>query len=181
MEVIVRAIDVGFGNTKYVKGLTSEAKVECAHFPSIAYLSKGHGESIEGGKRKTVCVPVDRQIYEVGPKVHVLTDGFEQRANHDGFIETNEYRALMAGALHYMKVDHVDLLVLGLPVARFFAKRQQLAKSMTGEFDVGGEKTVVVRRVHVVAQPLGAMYGELGLTRKGNEHVRNLVIDAGSR
>ena len=36
MEAIVRAIDVGFGNTKYVVAAQG-GRVECAHFASIAY------------------------------------------------------------------------------------------------------------------------------------------------
>ena len=38
MEFIVRAVDVGSGNTKFVTGI-SGADIRCASFPSVAYPS----------------------------------------------------------------------------------------------------------------------------------------------
>ena len=38
MELIVRAVDVGSGNTKFVTGI-SGAEIRCASFPSVAYPS----------------------------------------------------------------------------------------------------------------------------------------------
>jgi plasmid segregation protein ParM len=38
MELIVRAVDVGSGNTKFVTGI-SGADIRCASFPSVAYPS----------------------------------------------------------------------------------------------------------------------------------------------
>ncbi len=182
MATIVRAIDVGFGNTKYVKA-SSGGKVDCAHFPSIAFDSvhDSTGEPL-GGNRKTVCVPVGGLWYEVGPEVVLAADGFIGRNYHDDYMKTPEYRAFMAGALHLMKVEHVDLLVLGLPVAQFSARRAELEKAMTGTFEVGKRKKVEVRRVLVVAQPQGALYATFGSTGASDKkHGRNLLIDAGSR
>lgn len=101
MEAIVRAIDVGFGNTKYVLAAQG-GRVECAHFASIAYDS-AHDNSNDalGSKRKTVCVPVGGMWYEVGPDVALAADGFVGRNHHDDYIRTPEYRAFTAGALHF--------------------------------------------------------------------------------
>ena len=99
MATIVRAIDVGFGNTKYVKA-SGGGKVDCAHFPSIAFdsVSDSTGEPL-GGKRNTVCVPVGDLWYEVGPEVVLAADGFIGRNYHDDYMKTPEYRAFMAGAI----------------------------------------------------------------------------------
>lgn len=182
MAPIVRAIDVGFGNTKYVRG-SQDGHVECAHFASIAYDSAhdSSGDGI-GSSRKTVCVPVGGIWYEVGPDVALAADGFVGRNHHDDYIRTQEYRAFTAGALHFMKVDHVDLLVLGLPVSQYMNRRAELQKAMTGTFDVGRKRKVEVRRVLVVAQPQGAMYAVFGDQANANlRQGRTLVIDAGSR
>jgi len=40
MEPIVRALDVGFGHTKFVVAADG-GEVRCAHFPSVAYPTEG--------------------------------------------------------------------------------------------------------------------------------------------
>jgi plasmid segregation protein ParM len=182
MSAVIRAIDVGFGNTKFVTA--SEAgKIECSSFPSLSFfgMSENAGEGL-GGKRRTVTVPVNGLQFVVGPEVELAADNYWSRHQHDAFTTSDEYRALMAGALHYMKVDRVDLLVVGLPVAQFLNKRAALERSMTGTFEVGKKKKVEVRKVLVVAQPQGALVDYANSA--GSEAIRNgrsLVIDVGSK
>ena len=66
MEPIVRALDVGFGHTKFVVAVDG-GEVRCAHFTSVAYPTESD-ESADpmGGRRKTVGIPIDGLIYEVG-------------------------------------------------------------------------------------------------------------------
>ena len=183
MNMAVSAIDVGFGETKYAKR-SPNGNIDCDHFPSQAFYSPT--ESVTnglGGKRKTVCVPIDDHFYEVGPEVELAAHRLRARRLHDGYTETDDYRALTAGALHFMKADVVDLLVLGLPVAQFMAKRGQLEKAMTGVFDLGRKRQVVVKKVLVVAQPQGALMNYAAATGRLSEvlQARSLVIDSGSR
>ena len=42
MNPIVRAIDVGFGNTKFVTA-SANGKVDCAHFASLAFFGHTDG------------------------------------------------------------------------------------------------------------------------------------------
>ena len=137
MSIVVRAVDVGFGNTKYVTA-SAQGQVDCAHFASLAYFGQDEipVESM-GGRRRTVQVPVDGLLYEVGPDVEFAADRFRSRQLHDGYTQTAEYRALATGALHFMKVETVDLLVVGLPVSQYTGKRAALQKAMTGTFHAG--------------------------------------------
>ncbi|KAK0039482.1 PRTRC system protein D [Biomphalaria pfeifferi] len=112
MEPVVRAIDVGFGNTKYVTG-ASGGKVSLASFPSLGVRSTDDDNAGVGSKRKTVMVPVGGFFYEVGPEIELGAQRHRSRHQHDGFTETDEYRALMAGALHYMKTDRWTSLSWG--------------------------------------------------------------------
>jgi plasmid segregation protein ParM len=181
MAPTVRAIDVGFGNTKFVT-TSAAGKVDCSHFPSLAFYSLSDRTSdVIGGRRRTVCVPVEGLYYEVGHEVELAADRFRSRQLHDGYIETAEYRALMAGALNYMKLDHVDLLVLGLPVSQYLAKKAVLEKSMRGVFDVGKRRKVNVGRVLVVPQPQGALF-EFAMreTVPARTEGRCLVVDVGA-
>jgi plasmid segregation protein ParM len=124
MEPIVRALDVGFGHTKFVSGVDG-SEVRCAHFPSIAYPTESDETTGPmGGRRKTVGISIDGLIYEAGPDVHLAADVFNAKQMHERYSETHEYLATLRGALHYMKVERIDLLVVGLPVAAFKAKKR---------------------------------------------------------
>ncbi|WP_288486479.1 hypothetical protein [uncultured Acidovorax sp.] len=69
MDLIVRAVDVGSGNTKYVVG-TEGTEIRCASFPSIAYPSASETQAWSASeRRKTVSIPIGHLFYEVGPDV----------------------------------------------------------------------------------------------------------------
>ena len=183
MELIVRAVDVGSGNTKFVTGIAGN-EIRCASFPSVAYPSSGetpHWPASE--RRKTVCIPVGPLFYEVGPDVGLAADTFRAKQLHDEYTESPEYMALLRGALSMMKVSHIDLLIVGLPVALFSLKKSALEKTMAGEHQIGGGKTVTVAKAMAVAQPQGALVHYAAEHKKmatiGTQ--QSLVIDPGSR
>ncbi|MES2264291.1 MAG: PRTRC system protein D [Pseudomonadota bacterium] len=183
METIVRAVDVGFGNTKYVSNCAGD-DIRCAAFPSIAYPSARDLSALPTAeRRKTVAVPIDGLFYEVGPEVSLAADTFRATQMHDGYIETPEYAALLRGALNLMKVGTIDLLVVGLPVASLIAKKGSLEKAMTGKHDVGNGRTVTVRKALAIAQPQGALvyYASLHQKLQSIENEQSLVIDPGAR
>jgi len=183
MEMIVRAVDVGYGNTKYVAGVTGD-EIRCASFPSLAYpFPRDPSTTLGADRRKTVAIPIDGLFYEVGPDVMLAADTFRATQMHDSYIDTPEYLALARGALRMMKVDTIDLLVVGLPVAAFGARKAALEKLMTGTHDVGGGKTVLVRKALAMAQPNGALIDYAAQHDKvlAMENENSLVIDPGSR
>jgi plasmid segregation protein ParM len=164
--------------------IVTGADIRCASFPSIAYPSSGetpHWPASE--RRKTVCIPVGPLFYEVGPDVGLAADTFRAKQLHDEYTESPEYTALLRGALSMMKVPHIDLLIVGLPVALFSLKKSALEKAMVGEHQVGGGKAVTVAKAMAVAQPQGALVHYAAEHKKmatiGNE--QSLVIDPGSR
>ena len=183
METIVRAVDVGFGNTKYVTAC-ADNDIRCASFPSVAYPSARDLSAVPTNeRRKTVAVPIDGLFYEVGPEVNLAADTFRATQMHDGYIETPEYAALLRGALNLMKVGTIDLLVVGLPVAALAAKKTALEKAMAGKHEVGNGRIVTVRKALAIAQPQGALVYYASLHQKLNaiEHEQSLVIDPGAR
>ena len=150
MEYIVRAVDVGFGNTKYVSHVLG-ADIRCANFPSIACPSMREPASHPGfERRKTVSIPVNGLFYEVGPEVELAAGAFRATQMHDRYIETPEYLALLRGALAMMKLPEIDLLVVGLPVSSFSARRAALEKAMAGVHEIGHGKRVTVKKVLAV-------------------------------
>jgi plasmid segregation protein ParM len=183
MGMVVRAVDVGSGNTKYIRRANGD-DIECASFPSIAYRSSQPVPSWAGGERlRTLCVPVGPLFYEVGPDVNLVSDKTRATHLHDDYMDSPEYLALLRGALRLMEVPHIDLLVVGLPVHLVRPRRAALEKLMVGFHDVGDGKTVTVVKALTVAQPMGALVHYASLARKmktiGKEV--SLVIDPGAR
>ena len=183
MELTVRAVDVGSGNTKFVIDADG-TDIRCVSFPSIAYPSSDDSPSWPASERKkTVCIPIGPLFYEVGPDVSLAADTFRAKQLHDEYTETPEYMALLRGALSMMKVSHIDLLVVGLPVALLAVKKASLEKAMMGRHDIGGGKAVTVGKALAVAQPQGALVHYASEHQKmatiGNE--LSLIIDPGSR
>lgn len=185
MEPIIRAVDVGFGNTKFITGGGSRSgEFRCVSFPSRAYPSPRDPSKALGSEgRKTYAIPVGGLFYEVGPDVMLAADAFRATEIHGDYVETPQYLALARGALRMMRVETIDLLVVGLPVAQFAAKKAQLEKLMTGRHEVGGGKVVTVHKALAMAQPHGALidYATQNDRVEAMEQELSLVIDPGSR
>jgi len=183
MDMVVRAVDVGFGNTKFITGVAG-GEIRCGCIPSLAYPSTRDPATLPTAeRRKTLAIPIDGLFYEVGPDVALATDNLRATHLHDRYTETPEYLALLRGALAMMKVPCIDLLVVGLPVSHFVGKKAALEKAVTGTHDVGGGKVAVVRKALALAQPQGALvfYAATHQKMATIEHEQSLIIDPGSR
>ncbi len=184
MPAVVRAIDVGFGQTKYVLAVEAD-RIECAHFPSVALPSMvdSGARPALGGRRRTVSIPIGSMYYEVGHEIDLAGVPSRPALSIEGYVESPEHLALLRGALHFMNVDHIDLLVLGLPVSMFVQRKSLLEKRATGDHDFGRGRVVKVARALAVAQPQGALV-TYAVQRNAMEAVKrqeSLIIDAGSR
>jgi plasmid segregation protein ParM len=150
-----------------------------------AISDEGAKRDAIGGRRKTVALSIDGLVYEVGPDVQLVAGNGPQAQNmDDSYCERPEYLALVRGALSMMEMgNRLDLLVVGLPVATFKFKRAVLERRLRGEHDVGDGRRVVVDRVKVVAQPLGALV-QFGAAQRRLAQIkleRTLIVDSGSR
>ena len=64
-DAVVRAIDVGYGNTKLVIGEDGQS-IRCMHFPSITPVSDEAGATDAlGTRRKTVAIPIGGGPYAI--------------------------------------------------------------------------------------------------------------------
>lgn len=172
---IVRAVDVGYGNTKFIV----DENGGCRLFPSLAPRADVHREC--GGlyrQRQTTEVWVDGKPYEVGPDSTLFP---EIPVLHADYIETPEYRALLFGALDAMQLQRIDLLVTGLPVHLHASRSQRLQQILTGAHTIRPEVTIDVREVAVVSQPLGGFFAHS--RRDGNWTIASdrtyLLVDPG--
>lgn len=180
---IVAALDLGWGYAKYSRFDPATGNYQFASFPSLAPRHAGLDLSMSIlGKRDTVVVTVEGTEYEVGPDSGDLDTNDSTRNLNDQYIHTDQYKAVLYGALHYMGEAEIDLLVVGLPLSNMSsaAKLKELCK---GAHRINAQETVVVKDVLVLPQPLGGLYYCLSQKDKPEfEFLReeiNLVIDPG--
>lgn len=155
---IVRAIDVGFGNTKFtVSASGDEGGIQTMSFPSIAnpvrddILASGLVDEVN-----TVKVSVEGSRFEVGFDSLISKSSTSAPILHEEYIRQPQYMALVMGALHYMDVTTVDFLVLGLPV-KMMHLAEELKAKVVGVHKISESKTVTVKDCGVLAQPAGAL------------------------
>lgn len=155
---IVRAVDCGYGYTKFTlnDGITGEG-IAVQSFPSIAIPSINQGQQFVESARNTIRVVVGKNsAYEVGHGVTALMDPHYSRQLDLKYAESSAYLALTLGAVHYMNVSAIDLLVVGLPVKNF-TYAAPILKERLRRTHVLPTKEVEIKDVLVIPQPVGGM------------------------
>jgi len=186
MSKVIDSVDIGWGYTKIASRDESGAVVTRA-FPSLAPRHVGSGLELDFlDSRDTVVVSVDGIEYEVGPDSTDLDATDATRNLNAQFIHTDQYKALLLGALTYLDHPVIDLLVVGLPLSGM-ANKDKLKQLVVGKHTVAGGKVVQVKDALVVPQPLGGLYyalkgaggGPASDRLLGADREMNLVIDPG--
>ncbi len=190
------AVDLGFHTTKYTFAkLASGAEHHpCHHFPSIATALSGSLEEGTGFKLDGVCVQVNGNFFFVGPSApRIVSAAGLHRAASSEYSTSPEYHALLLGALwHIAKEAHkgdghlqISNLTLGLPMGATGAYRAQLKTLATCDhllppLHPGGKPLkVIVKQVHVLGQPQGALLHYLDTVDSSVESENVLVADLG--
>ena len=194
---VVRAIDVGYGNTKFVLEHQQGSEVVCSLFPSLAPQAS-HSPDLGVGvlkRRNSVVVEVNGIRYEVGKDAHLAQDSSHGRILDSTYPASDPYLALIRGAMFYMGVTSIDLLVVGLPVTNFVAYKDTMSDRLVGTHKIPNMKKVViddddsipemievtVKKVQVLPQPLGAFFDYSIRSNLYSEmkNQMNLLIDPG--
>lgn len=175
MNKIIRAIDVGYGRNKFTYDVDANGKAEFRSFASIVKKTASKDERLIKGLNN-VIIKVKDAYYEVGDSV---VDDHNVGMLSEGFSQSQEYMALVLGAIAMMRpVKKIDTLVLGLPVQFLNSKQAQLKKRFVGKHMLNNNRTVEIKSVEVIAQPLG---GYLAWAEKAADQLaqRTLIIDPG--
>lgn len=183
MKTPVFAVDVGYSNTKYAYRVAS-GEVEVGIFPSLAPLApirtfSGDAESVFGAPN-LATITIKQIEYTVGPDVPMTARyGWTGSALGDDYALSDNYAALLYGAIHFSGVTHIKYLVLGLPVLKMKKYSAELKERFVGEHDFG-HGCVTVEKVLVIPQPLGSLLLAASYPGGcfGNDDA-HLVIDVG--
>jgi len=179
---VVRAVDLGFGNAKFVVDHLVGGEIHCESFPSLAPLA---GDQLSGGggymeRPNTVVIDVDGKRFEVGPGVGLARSTVDPRILHTDYIRTPEYMALMRGIFHYMNTPHIDLLVVGLPVGMVTKRGIELKKLLRGRHETVAGHHVYIADVECMAQPVGGYVSYIMTSAPPMMRSQaNLMIDVG--
>lgn len=172
----IRAIDIGYGNTKF----TIDDQRNCRVMPSLAPRADMHRARAElMRERRTSRVVVDGRSYEVGEDAGLFLSNVP--VLHRDYTHTPEYRALLYGALEAMHTPCVDLLVTGLPVHLYESRWKRLKSLLVGVHHIRAGLTVEIREAAVVVQPLGGFVAHSHERGNWGEHCKEtfLLIDLG--
>ena len=119
MQKIVRSIDVGYGQTKFIKS-ASAGNIVCELFPSVAPTLTGPLLQDPLLKNSDVIkVDVGGVTRVVGKDSLHFQGSLSTRILDDSYSGSDSYMALTRGALFYIGEKCIDLLVVGLPVSLF--------------------------------------------------------------
>lgn len=184
MKTSVLAVDVGYGNTKFAyRG--ADDSIATGMFPSLSPYTAPRSVAASGTAnfktRDVTHVRINGTDYEVGPDVSLTAAyGNTGRALTDDYPTTSNYAALLAGAIYRSGYNHIERLVLGLPVHTLDKYSRELRDRFTGEHDFG-QGIVQIDRVAVVPQPIGSLTYAAALRNGAPSPTKqdNLVIDVG--
>ena len=195
--VAVRAIDVGYFQTKFTLGRERSAKapIRTDSFPSLAPQVEPAGmqTSTLAPAHKGKIIRVRDLDYFVGTDARYFASTSQPRTISESYSETAAYWALTYGALDQMasKAGAYELviehLVVGLPCSAMGKYAEPLKAKLQGEAHLIGSSgadadgvrhRVVVRRAQVVPQPYGALI-DYGIERGNEINGWALVVDPG--
>lgn len=183
MSTIIRSIDTGYGHTKYITD-TNGSSITCNMMPSlVAPASQLQLSTGLMDHRDTRNVIVNDASYVVGPDVDTMISRDHSHPLHNDYSNTEKYIALHYGALSYMNIPRIDLLVLGLPVHLLNSRSQSLKEKFQGTIILNQDKTIEINKVSIVAQPMG---GYVYFTKQNSlssspafKEMKTLIIDPG--
>jgi plasmid segregation protein ParM len=182
MATIARAIDIGYGNTKFTlgDGRDGSSDIECKMIPSVAPLLHEGEIAKFVDNNNLVVIEVGGQRYQIGPDAMLGMGSNASRALDLDFAKKDSYLALARGAMHLMNVPRIDHLCVGLPVSSMDALSQHVKDLLAGDHPLPGG-VLHVGQVSVVPQPVGGMY-DYGVRHEMMSELRSgnsLLIDPG--
>ena len=181
----VLGIDIGYSNLKLAYG-AADGEVETALRPAGAAPADRFGSRFDGRAQDGFLhVLVDGEPFIAG----VSSDRAEmwERSLHADYSKTPSYKALMHAGMLMSGMSEIDVLVTGLPVSQFNdpAKRAELETKFVGTHQITPKRSVNVKRVKVLAQPVGGLLDYIDQQDESktgflvDDDARVLVVDPG--
>lgn len=177
----ILGLDIGYSNLKVALGIKDENHKTILR-PAGAAPADRFGSRFDGKTHEDyIHVLVDGEEFVAG----VSPDRAEMwgRALHADYATSQSYKALFHAGLLLSEMDTIDVLVTGLPVSQFMdeARKAALIEQIKGIHQVTPKRSVEIKRVKVVPQPIGGLLDYISQNENDAdiEDARILVIDPG--
>lgn len=178
------AIDIGYGAVKLIHGQFAPVNREPLSLKE-KILPIGAGPeglvAVDPGRQVSpVLVNGERWIAGVSP---MALQSAHARQLHEEYPASSEYLALFLSAIGSLGIDHIDVLVTGLPTSQAvnLDLQARLEARLTGKHPVNESTVVQVHQTVVLPQPLGAYQDLLThqpqLAKRDGQYL--LVVDPG--
>ena len=186
----IRALDIGFGFTKFTAGVDANGNATALAFPSYA-IPDLEKKGWEGDPKHFNLMPVqvDTNHFFVGTESLLAAPGNAQQMLESSFYQSAEYLALARGAMAQMKTgSEIDLLVVGLPMQ--FLRTPTLTALLTMKLQAqhtvpvsrsSPSREILVHKVRVLPQLIGSLSMHMATTTRRDHDLDNktLVVDVG--
>lgn len=190
MAATLLAVDVGHGHTKATAryGANNDIRRKFS-YPSFALPSAETelADSCITSGLRILNVETGSARFLVGEDIEMLTRPSDERHLDEGYSLSDSYLALVRGAMSRASFSTLDILVVGLPLTTLESNGARLRERLAGNHRVpefrdaltGGKcSEVVVKRVEVLAQPLGALISAIA-AHQSLASARLLTFDLG--
>lgn len=177
----ILGIDIGYSNLKLAYGVKNGSiSPKTILRPAGAAPADRFGSRFDGRTQDDFLhVMVDGKAFVAG--VSPDRAAMWSRSLHADYTSSESYRALFKSGLLLSEMEQIDMLVTGLPVSQYMDedRKKVLSESMTGIHTLTPKRTVEVKKVKVVPQPIGGFLDFIARTDEDIEDARVLVIDPG--
>lgn len=179
----VVGLDIGYSNVKIAYGSNpdQEPTVIVRHAQAAPEAQVSGGDVVRDGEFR---VELDGKTWAVFVDP-VFVGKNAVRELHGDYPASAPYRALFLASLLAVSPDGkaIDHLITGLPVSQFLdpSKVEALIERLTGVHQVSPTMTIEVKKVSVVAQPVGTMLDINGFHEDADMFLESnvLVLDPG--
>ena len=180
----VLGMDIGYSNLKLAMGFSGDTPKEVllpAGAAPASQMLTDFSAIIDGASQSKAqsFVNVNGEEWVAGISM-VQLEGVE-RELHADYPSTDKYKALFYASLLQTGMDHIDVLVTGLPVDQYrdFELRERLVenlKGVNGGHRVNESKFITIGEVAVLPQPFGAYMNLLSSTNDLELMEEGLVV-----
>jgi plasmid segregation protein ParM len=188
MHHTILAVDVGHGHLKAVHHPAPGVQRRIT-YPSFALptSTRALDENCITSGLKVMSVSTGNARFLVGEDVEMLTRPTDERNLDEAYSMSDSHLALIRGTLSRAGYSNLDLLVVGLPLTTLESNAKRLRERLAGEHEVPPfadhftkelTSRVTVKRVEVLAQPLGALFSAIA-SDNNLKSSRVLTLDLG--
>ncbi len=179
IDLNILGIDIGYSNLKLAYGNKGASPTTLLRPAGAAPMDRFSSRFDGKAQDDFLHVQVNGEAFIAG----VAPDRAElwSRSLHADYASSASYQALFHAGLLLSEMEHIDILVTGLPVTQYLdeGRRKIITEKMVGNHQVTPKRSVTVEAVKVIPQPVGGFLDFIARGDADVEDARVLVIDPG--